>query len=45
MKTFTAILEDLWVAVVFAEAGVDYEPSVVQDLQTGCQDIVSIHAV
>jgi hypothetical protein len=43
MKKFIAMLEDLWVAIAFAEAGV-YEPVAVQDLQPRCQDTVNIHA-
>ena len=27
MKKFIAMLEDLWVAIAFAEAGVTYEPA------------------
>lgn len=42
MKKFMALLEDLWVAVAFAEAGVSYEPAVVQDLQPRCQETVRI---
>ena len=43
MKKFIAMLEDLWVAITFAEAGV-YEPAAVQDLQPRCQDTVNIQA-
>ncbi len=43
MKKFIAMLEDLWVAITFAEAGV-YEPVAVQDLQPRCQDTVNIQA-
>jgi len=43
MKKFFAMLEDLWVAVAFTEAGVAYEPAVVRDLQPRCQDTVPIH--
>jgi len=43
MKKFIAKLEDLWVAITFAEAGVAYGPDEVQDLQPHCQDTVSIH--
>lgn len=43
MKKFIEMLEDLWVAVTFAEAGVAYEPTVVRDLQPRCQDTVRIH--
>jgi len=42
MKKFIQMLEDLWVAVAFAEAGV-YEPAVMQDLQPRCQDTLRIH--
>ncbi len=42
MKKFIAMLEDLWVTIAFAEAGVN-EPTVVQDLQPHCQDTVHIH--
>jgi hypothetical protein len=45
MKKFIALLEDLWVAVTFAEAGVVYAPAQVQDLQPRCQDTVRIHTV
>ena len=43
MKKLIAMLEDLWVAVAFAEAGVVYEPAEVQDLQPHCQETVRIH--
>jgi hypothetical protein len=43
MKKFIAMLEDLWVAVAFAEAGVDYRPAENHDLQPLCQDTVRIH--
>jgi hypothetical protein len=43
MKKFFTILEDLWVTVAFAEAGV-YEPAAVQKLQPCCQDTVRMHA-
>jgi hypothetical protein len=43
MKKCTAMLEDLWVAVAFAEAGVSYEPAIVQELQPRCQDAVRAH--
>jgi hypothetical protein len=42
MKKFIALLEDLWVAVAFAESGI-YEPGIVRDLQPRCQDTVRIH--
>jgi|GEM_PF-6766920 len=42
MKKFIAMLEDLWVAVAFAEAGV-YEPAGLQELQPRCQDTLRIH--
>ena len=42
MKKFLAMLEDLWVAIAFAEAGA-YEPAIVQDLQSPCQDTLHIH--
>lgn len=42
MKKFITMFEDLWVAVAFAEAGM-YEPAVMHDLQTICQDSVRIH--
>jgi hypothetical protein len=44
MKKFLAMLEDLWVAIAFAEDGVTYEPVVETDLQPHCQDSVHIHA-
>jgi hypothetical protein len=43
MKKFIAMLEDLWVAVAFAEAGVSYETTVVQELQPRCQESVRVH--
>jgi hypothetical protein len=43
MKKFIQKLEDLWVAVAFAEAGV-YEPALVQDVQPHCQNTLRIHA-
>ena len=43
MKKFIALLEDLWVAVTFAEADVAYEPAEVRDLQPRYQDTVRIH--
>ncbi|MDD1751133.1 MAG: hypothetical protein LUO89_14825 [Methanothrix sp.] len=43
MKKLIAILEDLWVAITFAEAGVVYGPAEVQDLQLHSQDTVSVH--
>lgn len=43
MKKFIAILEDLWVAIAFAEAGA-YDPTVVQDLQPPCRDTLRIPA-
>ena len=44
MKKFIAMLEDLWVAVAFAEAGVSYETTVVQELQPPrCQESVRVH--
>jgi hypothetical protein len=42
MKKFIEMLEDLWVAVAFAEAGV-YEPAVKQELHPRCQDTVRAH--
>jgi hypothetical protein len=42
MKKFIAMLEDLWVAIAFAESGV-YEPAVKQELQPRCQDTVRAH--
>lgn len=43
MNKFIAMLEDLWVAVTFAEAGVVVEPAEVQDLQPCRQDTIRIH--
>lgn len=43
MKKFMAMLEDLWVAVAFAEAGVSYEPAVVLKLRPLCHDTARIH--
>jgi len=43
MKEFFTMLEDLWVAVAFAEAGI-YEPAKKYDLQPRCHDAVHIHA-
>jgi hypothetical protein len=43
MKKFIAMLEDLWVAVTFAEAGVVFGPAEVQHLQPCCQNTVRIH--
>ena len=42
MKKVIQTLEDLWVAVAFAEAGV-YVPAVVQDLQPHYEDTLRIH--
>jgi hypothetical protein len=42
MKKFISMLEDLWVDVAFAEAGV-YEPAVKQELQPRYQDSVRVH--
>jgi hypothetical protein len=42
MKKFIAMLEDLWVSIAFAEAGA-YEPTVVRELQSRCEDTVRIH--
>ncbi len=36
-------LEDLWVAIAFAEAGV-YELADVHELQPSCQETARIHA-
>jgi hypothetical protein len=43
MKQFMTMLEELGVAVAFAEAGVAFESAVVHDLQPHCQDTVRIH--
>jgi hypothetical protein len=43
MKKFIAMLEDLWVAVTYAEADVVYCPDEVHYLEPRCQDAVSIH--
>ncbi len=43
MKKYIAMLEELWVAVAFAEAGV-YEPAVKQELEPRCQDTVRVHS-
>jgi hypothetical protein len=42
MKKFITMIEDLWVAVAFAEAGV-YEPAVIHESQPICHDSVSIN--
>lgn len=42
MKKFISMLEDIWVAVAFAEAGV-YEPAFVRDLQPRYHDSLRIH--
>jgi hypothetical protein len=42
MKKFITMIEDLWVAVAFAEAGI-YEPAVMHDSQPMCHDSVRIH--
>lgn len=42
MNKFIAKLEDLWVAVAFAESGV-YEPEVMHDSQPLLQDFVRVH--
>ncbi len=43
MNKIIEMLEDLWVAIAFAEAGV-YELSDVHELQPHCQETVRIHA-
>jgi len=43
MKKFAMMLEDLWVAVAFAEAGV-YEAVVARDLQPRNVEPVRAHA-
>jgi hypothetical protein len=43
MNKFLTTLEDLWVAVAFAEAGI-YEPANKYDLQPLCHDTMRIHA-
>ena len=43
MKKFFAMLEDLWVAVAFAEAGI-YEPIKKVEIQPRCHDAVRMHA-
>jgi hypothetical protein len=43
MKKYLTMLEDLWVAVAFAEAGI-YEPAKKYELQPHCHDAVRIHA-
>lgn len=42
MKKFITMIEDLWVAVTFAEAGI-YGSAVMYDSQVLCHDSVSIH--
>jgi hypothetical protein len=42
MKKFITIIEDLWVAIAFAEAGI-YEPAVMHNSQPICHDSVLIH--
>jgi hypothetical protein len=42
MKKFITMIEDLWVAVAFAEAGI-YEPAVSLESQPTCHDFVRIH--
>jgi len=42
MKKFITMIEDLWVAVAFAEAGI-YEPAVMHDSQPLFHDSVRIH--
>ena len=44
MNKFFKMLEDLWVAVAFAESGI-YESAVMQDPQPTCPDTVSVPAV
>ena len=44
MRNLLVILEDLWVAVAFAEAGI-YEPIKKHDQQPSYQDAVHVHAV
>ena len=41
MKNFFTMLEDLWVAVAFAEAGI-YEPEKKYELQPRCLDAVPV---
>jgi hypothetical protein len=43
MRKLFTILEDLWVAITFAEAGM-YEPAKKDDVQPRCHDAVRIHA-
>lgn len=43
MKRFITMVEDIWVAVAFAEAGI-YEPEVMRESQPICHDTVRIHA-
>ncbi len=43
MKKIIEMLENLWVAIAFAEAGV-YELADVDELQPHCQETVRIHA-
>lgn len=42
MKKFITMIEDLWVAVAFAEAGM-YEPAVMHDSQPIFYDSMRIH--
>jgi len=44
MKKFFTMLEDLWVAVAFAEAGIYEQPVKKNDLQPRCHDAVRMHA-
>jgi hypothetical protein len=44
MKQFMTMIEDLWVAVTFAESGI-YAPTEMFDSQPICHDSVSIHTV
>lgn len=43
MKKLIELIEDLWVAIAFAEAGI-YEPADVHELQPRHQETVRIHA-
>ncbi len=43
MKNLIEILEDLWVEIAFAEAGI-YEPADAREFQPRYQETIRIHA-
>ena len=43
MKKFFAYVEDLWVAVTFAEAG-EYESTLTEKIDITCPENESVHA-